>query len=59
LLPLTQRIQKRIRPTNLSNADQLVNNFSAAAKLALIEIAAATTSAATVAFSNRDAFQVR
>jgi hypothetical protein len=36
-----------------------VNSFSAAAKLVAIEIAAATTSATTVAFSNRDAFPVR
>src|SRR6266550_964051 len=54
-----QLLQKPIRSTSRSNAGQAVIRFSAATKLAPIEIAAATTSAATVALSNRDAFPVR
>ena len=54
-----QQLQKTIRSISLSNASQPAIRFSAATKLAPIEIAAATTSAATVAFSNRDAFPVR
>src|SRR6266516_7738281 len=54
-----QQLQKTIRSISLSNASQPAIRFSAATKLAPIEIAAATTSAATVAFSSRDVFPVR
>src|SRR5205809_601589 len=54
-----QLLQKTMRSTSRSNAGQAVIRFSAATKPPPIEIAAATTSAATVALSNRDAFPVR